>query len=145
MIFPRRIPMVRLEMEGRMDRRIAAPDEGAWGWHQPVPLMPMESAMSFLGRLALAKAAPSTIDFCADQGMRYDDLRLGRPEAVARLAAWGGIEPERLLHQTCRRVVSATLRAYAARLDCWLNRQGIRSSIALFGWPSRIARNVAAM
>lgn len=60
--------------------------------------------MSFLGRLALAKAAPSTIDFCADQGMRYDDLRLGRPEAVARLAAWGDVDPERLLHQTCRRV-----------------------------------------
>ena len=87
-----------------MDQRIAAPDAGEWGWHRPLTLMPMESALSFLGRLARAKAAPSTAAFCTDQGLRYDDLRRGEPEAMARLAAWGGIEPERLLHQTCRRI-----------------------------------------
>lgn len=90
--------------EGFMCRRIAAPDEGEWGWHRPLTLMPMEGALSFLGRLAQAKAAPSTAAFCTDQALRYDDLRRGEPQAVARLAAWGGIEPERLLHQTCRRI-----------------------------------------
>lgn len=87
-----------------MDRRIAAPDEGEWGWHRPLTLMPMESALSFLGRLAQAKAAPSTTAFCTDQALRYDDLRRGEPQAVAHLVAWSGIEPERLLHQTCRRI-----------------------------------------
>jgi len=40
--------------------------------------------------------------------------------------------------------VSATPRPYAARLDGSLKRQGIRSSMPLCGWPSRIARRVAA-
>ena len=40
--------------------------------------------------------------------------------------------------------VSATAWPYAARLDGWLKRQGMRSSIPLCGWPSRMARRVAA-
>lgn len=93
-----------------MDRRIAAPDEGAWGRHRPLTLMAMESAMSFLGRLAQAKAAPSTAAFCADQGLRYDDLRRGDLEAVTRLAAWGGVDPDRLLRQSCRRISETGMR-----------------------------------
>lgn len=41
--------------------------------------------------------------------------------------------------------VSARSLPYAAMLDGWLKRQGMRSSMALFGWPSRIARRVSAM
>ena len=43
------------------------------------------------------------------------------------------------------RTVSATALPYAARLDGCLKRQGIRSSIRLCGWPSRIEQSVAAM
>ena len=90
-----------------MDRRIAAAGEGAWGWHRAVPLMPMESAMSFLGRLAQAKAAPSTIDFCTDPGggtvqvRRQGDLpvvsgKCAGHQAVENFAEfiWGGEVPE---------------------------------------------------
>ena len=41
--------------------------------------------------------------------------------------------------------VSATALPYAARLDGCLKRQGIRSSIRLCRWPSRIAHSVAAL
>ncbi len=41
--------------------------------------------------------------------------------------------------------VSATAWPYAARLDGWLKRHGMRSSMPLCGWPSRMARRVAAM
>ena len=41
--------------------------------------------------------------------------------------------------------VSATAWPYASRLDGWLKRHGMRSSMPLCGWPSRIARSVASM
>lgn len=42
------------------------------------------------------------------------------------------------------RNVSATPRPYAARLDGCLKRHGMRSSMPLCGWPSRMARRVGA-
>ncbi|WP_236938210.1 hypothetical protein [Frigidibacter mobilis] len=42
-------------------------------------------------------------------------------------------------------IVSATTLPYAARLDGCLYRHGMRSSMPLCGWPSRIARRVAAI
>lgn len=41
--------------------------------------------------------------------------------------------------------VSATAWPYASRLDGWLKRHGMRSSMPLCGWPSRMARRVAAI
>jgi len=41
--------------------------------------------------------------------------------------------------------VSATASPYAARLDGWLKRHGMRSSMPLCGWPSRMARRVVAI
>lgn len=40
--------------------------------------------------------------------------------------------------------VSATAWPYAARLDGWLKHHGMRSSMPLCGWPSRMARRVVA-
>jgi hypothetical protein len=46
--------------------------------------------------------------------------------------------------EAIRTIVSALSIPYAARLDdCW-KRQGMSSSIRLWGWPSRIARRVSA-
>jgi hypothetical protein len=46
--------------------------------------------------------------------------------------------------QETRFIVSATGRPYAARLDGCAYRQGMRSSMRNLGWPSRMARRVAA-
>ena len=42
-------------------------------------------------------------------------------------------------------LVSATALPYAARLDVWLKRQGMRSSMRDFGCPSRMAPRVLAI
>ena len=42
-------------------------------------------------------------------------------------------------------VVSASPIAYGFGLDVFRNRQGMRSSIWLWGWPSMIASRVSAM
>ena len=47
-------------------------------------------------------------------------------------------------HEAVALIVSALPIPYAARLDDFWKRQGMSSSIRLWGWPSRIARRVSA-
>lgn len=75
-----------------------------------IELMPMESATSFLSRIAALKRAPSVSDFCYDIGLSLADVRLGRPAAIARLAKLGEVDPDQLAYQSCTRLSAIDVR-----------------------------------
>lgn len=55
-----------------------------------------ECRVSLAARLAYANGYPSLRDFLAVNGIGIKALETGQPEAVAMLAGWAGIDPERL-------------------------------------------------
>ena len=72
--------------------------------------MTLESATSFVSRLAASKGALSTADYCVDVGLRYSDLRLGRADAIDRLAELGDVDREVLERQSCVRLEQPDVR-----------------------------------
>ena len=99
--------------------------------------MPMTVAKfrSILGKVG------SRVQLDTDARLTWEVSRPGKPMQVYDGA---GIEIEK--DQTIVRLsVSATALPYAARLDVWLKRQGMRSSMRDFGCPSRMAPRVLAI
>lgn len=75
-----------------------------------VTLLPMESATSFIGRFAASQRAPSTIDYCLDRDLSYEQLRLGQSHAIFAVARWSSVDHERLQQQACTRLSTTLVR-----------------------------------
>ena len=89
-------------------------------------------------RLATADRLANCIALCCVVAWRVSWLTMLSREAPAADPAAVFTDAERYL------LVSATPRPYAARLDGWACRQGMRSSMRDWGCPSRMARRVSA-
>lgn len=69
--------------------------------------MPRETAQSYLGRLTAFFAAGSPKEFCRDFMLDLRGIQHGEPEALRRLAAITGADPEDLVRWTPRRIDKA--------------------------------------
>lgn len=89
--------------------------------------------------LVMVDNLPRPSVLLADRGYDADKIRDGMearnvlPVIPMRKSRKKRIGVDRSLYRLRNLVVSATLRPYAARLDGWLKRHGMRSSIPLCG------------
>jgi hypothetical protein len=90
-----------------------------------VPLGDGESATSFCSRLAFRNGCDTAREFCLDMGLKFQDIVDGCPQALARLAALGGVTAGVLTRFSIRRTVGVDRYLYAGQT---ITRIGLRRS-----------------
>ncbi len=105
---------------------------------QTVPLGAGETPASFVSRLA-ARHAPSAREFCLDFGTTFQKVVNGDPEALAVVAAKGGIEPAALAESA---FVKTGLRRYLLRGQELVRGSLRRAAVAIC--PKCLSEDIAA-